>query len=88
MSGNQVEVACIGILVADFFSSPIPNIPKPGELMLVESISLSTGGCAANTAVALTKLGIKASVIGKVGCDPFGKFVIDDLKKMKSKPPR
>ena len=49
--------------------------------MLVESISLSTGGCAANTAVALTKLGIKAGVIGKVGCDPFGKFVIDDLKK-------
>jgi len=81
MSKNQVDVACIGILVADFFSSPIPNIPMSGELMLVESISLSTGGCASNTAVALTKLGIKAGVIGKVGCDPFGKLVIDDLKK-------
>ncbi|HEB30396.1 MAG TPA: sugar kinase [Spirochaetes bacterium] len=81
MSGNQVEVACIGILVADFFSSPIPNIPKPGELMLVESISLSTGGCAANTAVALTKLGLKAGVVGKVGSDPFGNIVINDLSK-------
>ena len=81
MNVNQVDVACLGILVADFFSSPIPNIPKPGELMPVKSITLSTGGCAANTAVALTKLGIKVGVIGKVGNDTFGKFVIDDLTK-------
>jgi len=81
MTANQIEVACMGILVADFFSSPIPNIPKPGELMLVDSITLSTGGCAANTAVALTKLGVKAGVIGKVGKDPFGTFIIEDLSK-------
>jgi sugar/nucleoside kinase (ribokinase family) len=81
MNDNQVDVVCIGILVADFFSSPIPNVPRPGELMLVESITLSTGGCAANTAVALKKLGIKSGVIGKVGNDPFGKFIIDDLTK-------
>ncbi len=81
MTANQVDVACMGILVADFFSSPIPTIPKPGELMLVDSITLNTGGCAANTAVALTKLGVKAGVIGKVGSDPFGKFIIEDLSK-------
>ena len=79
MTAGNIDVACVGIVVADFFSSPIPRVPKPGELMLVDSIMLDTGGCAANTAVALTKLGMRVGVVGKVGNDPFGKFVINDL---------
>jgi len=69
----------LGILVADFFPSPLPRLPKPGELMVVDQIAHYTGGCAANTAVALAKLGIKAGVLGKVGRDPFGRIIIDDL---------
>ena len=79
LSHRNVEVACLGILVADFFSSPLPRLPEPGELMLVDEIAHYTGGCAANTAVALTTLGIQAGVVGKVGRDPFGAFIIDDL---------
>jgi len=79
LSHKKVEVACLGILVADFFPSPLPRLPEPGELMLVDQIAHYTGGCAANTAVALAKLGIRAGVVGKVGRDPFGRIIIDDL---------
>ncbi len=79
MSHGKVEVACLGILVADFFSSPLPRLPEAGELMIVDEIAQFTGGCAANTAVALARLGVKAGVVGKVGQDPFGTFIIDDL---------
>jgi len=77
----HVDVACLGILVADFFSSPLPRLPEAGELMVVDEIAHYTGGCAANTAVALARLGIGAGVIGKVGQDAFGAFIIDDLAR-------
>jgi sugar/nucleoside kinase (ribokinase family) len=80
MSRKKVDVACLGILVADFFSSPLLRMPKPGELMLVDEITNYTGGCAANTGVGLAKLGIKTGIIGKVGSDIFGAAIIDDLK--------
>lgn len=75
----MIDVVAIGILVADFFPDPIQRLPAQGELMLVDGVALSTGGCAANTAVALTKLGKKASVVGKVGNDVFGRFITEDL---------
>lgn len=78
---GEVEVACAGILVVDIFSSILPGLPKPGELILVDDIYLSTGGCATNTAVSLSKLGVKTGVIGKVGRDLFGDFIINYLKE-------
>jgi ribokinase len=51
-------------------------------IIIVDDISLNNGGCACNTAVALGKLGIDTAVIGKVGCDTFGDYlvkVMDDV---------
>jgi len=39
------------------------------------------GGCASNAAVDLEKIGIKTAVIGRVGNDGFGSFVIDKMKQ-------
>ena len=80
MPVNNLDVLSIGILVADFFPEPMQRLPEQGELMLVDSIVLSTGGCAANTAAALSRLGKKTGVVGKVGSDVFGRFIIEDLK--------
>ncbi len=44
-------------------------------------ISMSSGGCAANTIHGLAALGVKTGFIGKVGNDDLGNFFIDDLKK-------
>jgi sugar/nucleoside kinase (ribokinase family) len=79
MAHYSPDVVCVGILVADMFVPPIPQLPGEGELLLVDNILLDTGGCAANTGVDLCKLGASTAVIGMVGNDVFADFVRQDL---------
>ena len=73
----MADVICLGQFTADVVVSPVNSFPDKGRTILVDNISLHNGGCACNTAVALAKLGIPTGVIGKIGCDPFGDFLID-----------
>lgn len=66
-------------MVADVVGRPLRSVPGPGRLVLVDEISLHTGGCAVNSATALARLGLPVEVIGKVGADPFGDFVVQAL---------
>jgi len=75
-----MDVCCLGILVADVFGSPIDEIPPRGSLRLFDHMELHIGGCAANAGIAMAKLGLKTSVLGKVGDDVFGTFVVNTLK--------
>ena len=77
-----MDVVCLGILVADIFASPIDSLPAAGGLRLVDRYQLSAGGCAANTAACLRRLGRKVQVVGKVGEDLFGDFVRKDLERL------
>jgi sugar/nucleoside kinase (ribokinase family) len=72
-------VICLGILVADVVGRPLRAVPDLGRLVLVDEMSLHTGGCATNSATALTRLGLPVEVIGKVGSDAFGDFVLNAL---------
>jgi len=78
---DMPDVVCLGILVADVIARPVSRFPERGKLELVEQMELHTGGCAVNTAIALAKLGISAGVMGKVGSDGFGDFIISQLQK-------
>jgi len=73
------DVVCLGILVADAIARPVDDVPPRGALELVDEISLHGGGCALNTASALVRLGLEAAVVGKVGADPFGDFILQLL---------
>ena len=73
-------VLCIGILVADVFVPPLERLPAAGELLATDDFLLQPGGCAANTAIALGKLGVRAAVCGRVGDDLLGDFVERDLR--------
>ena len=70
------SVVCAGLLVADHLCAPISHLPAAGELVPTDKMVLNIGGCASNAAVVLAKLGITATVCGKVGNDFFGKFVV------------
>jgi sugar/nucleoside kinase (ribokinase family) len=50
-------------------------------LSLVENIYPATGGSAANTGISLVKLGARVGLVGKVGSDVFGQFIIKDMKE-------
>ena len=75
------EVACLGILVADAVGVPIDALPPRGTLALLDRVELHTGGNGANTSAALAKLGVSVSLLGKVGRDNLGDFVIGSLAR-------
>jgi len=71
-----MDVVCLGILVADVIARPVDGLPRDGSLDVVDEIGLRGGGCALNTASALVKLGLSATIAGKVGADAFGEFIL------------
>ena len=75
------DVACVGILVADAMAKPVDKIPAKGKLALVDSLTLFTGGCAANACVDMSKIGLNVALIGKIGNDGFGKFMKNALEE-------
>ena len=78
---DQIEVLCAGIVVADHVCTPISHLPAAGELVMADSMLLTSGGCAANAAVDLVKMGVRVAVVGRVGGDIFGRIVADLLKE-------
>ncbi|HEV3003801.1 MAG TPA: PfkB family carbohydrate kinase, partial [Pirellulales bacterium] len=68
------------LLVADHLCAPIPQMPRAGQLVLTDHLLLNIGGCASNAAMDLARLGVKVGVVGCVGGDVFGRFVIETLE--------
>jgi len=75
------QVCCLGILVADVVGKPIEAFPPKGTLAAVERMELHVGGCAANTSLALAKLGVETAILGKIGDDGFGQFLAATLER-------
>ena len=70
------EVTCIGELLIDFVSTE-----KGVRLSEAAGFLKLAGGAAANVAVGLAKLGTRSAFVGKVGADPFGKFLRSELNR-------
>jgi sugar/nucleoside kinase (ribokinase family) len=75
---NALEVVSVGIVVADCVARPVLKNPEPGRLELVDSIGLYSGGSAASTGYGLARFGIKTAVVGRVGFDGFGDFLVNE----------
>src|SRR5205823_11977834 len=75
------EVLCAGIVVADHVCAPIGHLPAAGELVMTDRILLTIGGCAANVAVDLAKMGLSTGVVGRVGGDLCGRIVAELLSQ-------
>lgn len=69
------KIICIGSVTTDVIVTPADSIPTPGTLRAVKSVSTHVGGCAANAAIDLAKLGVPVILSCKVGEDSFGDFV-------------
>lgn len=65
--------------MADLIGGPLSEMPERARLMLVDEMGMYPGGCANNTAIALARLGLPVQLIGKVGRDPLGDFLLTAL---------
>ncbi len=77
----MARVLVIGIAVVDAVARPVDAFPAPGGLRLFDELSLTTGGCAINCAIALAKLGVGVDVVSRVGRDVLGDFVVSELSR-------
>ncbi len=75
------KVACVGILVADVMASPVGSYPGKGMLQQINSITVHNGGNAMTASINLSKMGVDAKLVGKVGADIFGVYLRDCLVK-------
>jgi ribokinase len=57
-----------------------PRFPQPGETISGEDLQVIPGGKGANQAVAAARLGANVSMLGRVGKDNFGDFLLNNLK--------
>lgn len=83
MNPRIAEIACVGILCVDALGKPVDSLPEKGKLKFVDNITLQIGGCAANVAISLAKIGLYPSVIGRIGNDRLGEILLDALKSEK-----
>jgi len=73
------NILVVGSLNADLVVRT-PRFPQPGETISGEDLQVIPGGKGANQAVAAARLGANVSMLGRVGKDNFGDFLLDNLK--------
>lgn len=81
MGERVYDCLSAGIVVADHVCDPVDHLPAPGELVTTARMDLTIGGCAANVAANLARLQRKVGLVGRVGQDVFGRFVIESLER-------
>src|SRR4030095_12328139 len=76
---TNVVIIVFGSLNADLVLKT-PEHPRPGETVLCSASMLSPGGKGANQAVAAMRAGGTVAMVGRVGADPLGAFLLDRLR--------
>lgn len=73
------DIVVIGSLNADLVVKS-PRFPQPGETISGGDLQTIPGGKGANQAVAAARQGVNVAMVGRVGSDSFGPFLVNNLK--------
>jgi len=71
-------VLCVGIAVEDYIFR-VNRFPTPGSKTAVEDFVVTGGGCAANAAITIARLGGRARFAGPLGDDPMSDRIVAGL---------
>jgi sugar/nucleoside kinase (ribokinase family) len=77
---TMARIGCAGILVKDTFCGPLKALPGPGELVAVDAFKTKPGGCAANVAIDLRKQNQAVELVGCIGQDAAGAYLVKELQ--------
>jgi sugar/nucleoside kinase (ribokinase family) len=75
------DVLVVGIAVVDAIARPVDEFPSPGGLRFFDDLTFTTGGNAISCSIALSRLGVPADIVARVGTDPLGDFVVAELSR-------
>ncbi len=76
---REIDVVVVGSTNFDF-AVRAERLPKEGESMMVKDLKFFPGGKGANQAVAVARMGAKASFLSCVGRDIIGDFLVRGLE--------
>ncbi len=76
---KQPRVVIIGSANIDLIMR-VERVPKTGEILTNAKFSTACGGKGANQAVALARLGVNVEFSGRIGLDPFGEMLLQNLE--------
>jgi ribokinase len=76
---KQSNVFLFGDINLDV-SMLIPEIPPPGQDVYVDKLIFNLGGSATNTCIALSQLGLSSKLLGSIGKDPYGDYLLESMK--------
>ena len=72
-----MNILCVGMMACDIPLYPVTKDLFDREQVRIPDVKITTGGDALNVAATLGKLGIKAAVLGRVGADVHGRYIVD-----------
>uniref|UniRef100_A0A7J3XYG6 Carbohydrate kinase family protein n=1 Tax=Thermogladius calderae TaxID=1200300 RepID=A0A7J3XYG6_9CREN len=79
MSGERsLDLVAVGHALVDI-RLVVNNFPQPDQESDVEKQTWGAGGSAVNVSIAGKRLGLKTSIIAKIGFDNFGRLIVDEL---------
>jgi ribokinase len=70
-----MSILVVGDLNADL-TATLPFLPQPGDDCTVTSLTWGGGGSAANTAIALARIGAPVRLLARVGSDPVAEVAL------------
>ncbi|MGD0004899.1 MAG: ribokinase [Anaerolineaceae bacterium] len=77
---NELKVVVVGSINMDLVARS-QRIPHAGETVIGGDFRTVPGGKGANQAVAARRLGAQVRMLGRVGMDPFGSQLLDNLSR-------
>ncbi|MCD6227624.1 carbohydrate kinase family protein [Candidatus Micrarchaeota archaeon] len=76
------KILCLGHILHDM-RCYIKEFPDKDKTAIIKYIFYSTGGSATNTGIDFSMLGMESRVIGTIGNDDNGSFILNNLKSFK-----
>ncbi|MBU1023950.1 hypothetical protein KKB99_06675, partial [bacterium] len=72
-------ITVVGSICLDY-GLQLPHLPDVGETVLGTNLAIPVGGKGFNQALQAHRLGSQVSFFGRLGADPPGKMILDQLK--------
>ncbi len=75
-----LDLVTVGHILVDI-RLLVDEIPGPDEEAKILDEKRGVGGSAANAAIAARRLGLRSSIVAKIGLDGFGRVAVEDLMR-------
>jgi sugar/nucleoside kinase (ribokinase family) len=72
-------VTVIGCVQVDLVLNPVADLPPSGATLFVDQMGMRAGGAGANAALALAEVELPPRLIGCIGDDSLGRWMLDQL---------